>query len=235
MFNKKSVDEKLKIQYDRIWACRDFELSHLWQRSIFLTAFLVLIFTGYGTLWINALTSNYEDRIIIFHIVSLVISMLGIIFSTLWVFMGKGSKYWYEVYEDRISELEKNDYTECIKNCEEYCDPDCIKNCSKFHQVQGFGIFTEEKNCFWGRKAFQYSVSGINIVIGQIMTILWSLVLLFHVVYIVNVVIDLYMILFNFSCFIMSINKILYLVWAIAVLVLPLMFVIIISHLLKVD
>lgn len=33
---------------DQLWNCRDFELSHLWQRSIFLTTLLVLCLTAYG-------------------------------------------------------------------------------------------------------------------------------------------------------------------------------------------
>lgn len=31
--------------YDTLWSSRDFEISHLWQRSIFLATFLVLLFT----------------------------------------------------------------------------------------------------------------------------------------------------------------------------------------------
>ncbi|WP_300232445.1 hypothetical protein [uncultured Alistipes sp.] len=44
------AEEKISIKeiHETLWRCRDFELSHLWQRSIFLSAFLILCFTGYG-------------------------------------------------------------------------------------------------------------------------------------------------------------------------------------------
>lgn len=34
-----------------LWKGRNFELTNLWQRSIFLATFLVLIFTAYLGLW----------------------------------------------------------------------------------------------------------------------------------------------------------------------------------------
>lgn len=44
--------EEVTIQfqdiYKSLWSCRDFEISHLWQRSIFLTTFMLAGFTGYG-------------------------------------------------------------------------------------------------------------------------------------------------------------------------------------------
>ena len=39
-----------KDLYEKLWQSRDFELSHLWQRSIFLATFIVLLFTLYFTL-----------------------------------------------------------------------------------------------------------------------------------------------------------------------------------------
>lgn len=167
---QKEREKKLEKQYNRLWACRDFELSHLWQRSIFLTAFLVLIFTGYGAIWLNAVKSNFEDDYIILHIISICISMQGVIFSTLWILMAKGSKYWYEVYEQEITRLE---------NYDEYNDYEC----------QG-GFVSKEKTdarLFLNKKGFKYSVSGINIIIGQIMWILWFLIILVHVFFIMNI------------------------------------------------
>ena len=40
------------------WNKRDFELSHLWQRSIFITTFIILVYTGYGAIWLNVLKSD---------------------------------------------------------------------------------------------------------------------------------------------------------------------------------
>lgn len=54
--NQSNEMEKInpKDIYQSLWRCRDFELSHLWQRSIFLTAFLVMCFTGYTALVVKA-------------------------------------------------------------------------------------------------------------------------------------------------------------------------------------
>jgi len=67
---------RLKDVYESLWKCRDFELLHLWQRSIVLTLFLVMCF-------------------------------IGVIFSCLWIMMGKGSKAWYEIYENAITAISK--------------------------------------------------------------------------------------------------------------------------------
>lgn len=38
-----------KDLYEKLWSARDFELTHQWQRSIFLATFIVLLFTLYFT------------------------------------------------------------------------------------------------------------------------------------------------------------------------------------------
>ena len=44
--------------YEKLWAARDFEISHQWQRSVFLATFLVLLFTMYFTV-----LGNYVDLV----------------------------------------------------------------------------------------------------------------------------------------------------------------------------
>ena len=34
--------------YEKLWASRDFEINHLWQRSVFLATFIVALFTLYA-------------------------------------------------------------------------------------------------------------------------------------------------------------------------------------------
>lgn len=36
-----------KTMLENLWRARDFEIEHLWQRSVFLATFLVLLFTVY--------------------------------------------------------------------------------------------------------------------------------------------------------------------------------------------
>ncbi len=48
-----------KDLYAELFHCRDFELQHLWQRSIFLAGFMVALFTLYGTF----VGDNLSDKI----------------------------------------------------------------------------------------------------------------------------------------------------------------------------
>lgn len=55
--------ESLRRTLDRMYSCRDLEISNLWQRSIFLGTFLVLCFTGYGVLIHSMLTLEKNDTV----------------------------------------------------------------------------------------------------------------------------------------------------------------------------
>lgn len=57
--------------YERYWKCRDFELTTLWQRGVFLGPILVMFFTGY-------LIGNSRSVVLVLNI----IGFLGIISST---------------------------------------------------------------------------------------------------------------------------------------------------------
>ena len=47
--------------YQELWQGRDFEINHLWQRSIFLGAFMLAIAAGYGGLALKLLFPEYEE------------------------------------------------------------------------------------------------------------------------------------------------------------------------------
>lgn len=55
--------------YERMWSCRDFEISHLWQRSVFLATFLIAIAGAYGTLLINMYFPSEQSTVIVKTIV----------------------------------------------------------------------------------------------------------------------------------------------------------------------
>ena len=109
MDNSADQNEKISIKeiHETLWRCRDFELSHLWQRSIFLSAFLILCFTGYGSLLM--LMFEKPNLIEYANLLAYAIGILGLVFSCLWIMMGKGSKAWYERYENAISAFECQD------------------------------------------------------------------------------------------------------------------------------
>lgn len=167
---------------DSLWRCRDFELSHLWQRSIFLTTILILCFTGYGVITMK-LFDNVEHAVspsaYILNNIALVLCLINIIFSSLWIMMGKGSKAWYERYEHAI------DAFECD---EEYVDTTVINTGVNKTKIGGFqyqnlkeynehNLDDRIKSC----KAGAYSPSKINIAIGQISFVIWCIAFMTHI------------------------------------------------------
>ena len=93
----------LRDIYLRLCQCRDFEIKLSWERAVFMTAFLITCYAGYGGL-ISAYIDN-ESAISrdMFSAVALAISFVGMMVSFLWILMSKGSKAWYEHYECAIS------------------------------------------------------------------------------------------------------------------------------------
>ena len=169
--NSNDVEDKISIKeiHETFWRCRDFELSHLWQRSIFLSAFLILCFTGYGSLLITMLEK--ASLFAYANLLAFSIGVIGIIFSCLWIMMGKGSKAWYERYENAICAFERKS---------QYMTPKA-SHIGGFHyqNIQGYELPQIQKSFFKGNGG-AYSPSKINIAIGQITLWLWSIIVLFH-------------------------------------------------------
>lgn len=181
--------------HQTIWRCRDFELTYLWQRSIFLTAFLVLCYTGYGFLLLESIKTFFDNSNVngvnissFINLFILFLSCIGIIFSTLWIKMAKGSKAWYERYESAISVIEQ--------------DKSFIrKRAMPIAAFQYTELIKERPpidSSLFSMNAGPYSPSKINIAIGQISLIIWMLIGVFHL-------------LWQFVCFsflIIKINKV---------------------------
>ena len=166
--------------YTTLWRCRDFELSHLWQRSVFLTAFLVLAYTGYGFCVFAqvGLDPSMPDGIYTTIVVmGLFILYVGMLLSQLWIMMGKASKAWYERYEQAIYNLEHdNQFTMTL----------VTETMSEKKMMHGDLPLPSpcDRNLF-STNAGAFSPSRINIFIGQ-----FSWFLLF-VTYIVHSVLSL--------------------------------------------
>lgn len=54
--------------YKELWHCRDFEIDHLWQRSVFLATFLLAIAAGYGTV-AGKIIFNESDSVGVYKII----------------------------------------------------------------------------------------------------------------------------------------------------------------------
>ena len=87
-------EEQIRVSHKELretfYKLRDFEISNLWQRSVFLSALLVLFFPAYGVL-VSKLIEN-ADKHIIYHEICCALALCAIIFSIIWIMMAKGSK-----------------------------------------------------------------------------------------------------------------------------------------------
>lgn len=159
-----------KDVYFSLWRCRDFELSHLWQRSIFLTTFLVMSFTGYGSILLRiceyiADESKYLSFVVL-NIVSLCIALVGVTLSALWIMMGKGSKAWYEKYEKALYDIERD---------EKYSQRIVVTDMDREKLMHGsLPEDTSLDTKLFTTNAGRFSVSRVNIAIGQISMVLWG-------------------------------------------------------------
>lgn len=176
-----SVELTTKDFYRTFWHCRDFELNHLWQRSVFLSAFLFICFSAYGYLVLDMLeavrTYTVNDNYLnIAHSVAISIACVGTVLSILWIMMAKGSKAWYEIYEAAIKAYESDD--------------NFLTSATKKQKIGGFAYealpqFNKEINdkrndCIFNASAGAYSPSRINWAIGAVMLSIWIGIILIH-------------------------------------------------------
>lgn len=162
---KQKEQISLKEIRENYYHMRDFEISNLWQRSIFLSALLVLFFTFYGCI-VSELVNNNDNKLILSEICC-AIALAGIIFSIIWIMMAKGSKAWYEVYERCICEIEEEKELNIPK---------------KYRMGAECSPWEIDSNLFT-KKAGKHSVSKLNIMIGLFLLIIWFLILFIHYVY----------------------------------------------------
>lgn len=160
-------NEQTKVSHKELretfYRLRDFEISNLWQRSIFLSALLVLFFPAYGVLVSKLLES--AGRHIVYHEICCALALCAIIFSIIWIMMAKGSKAWFEVYERKIIEIEKEEDLG-------------IEGEYSMHYM-GKEPWSLDSRLLSG-KAGCYSVSKLNILIGQFLLILWVIIFMIH-------------------------------------------------------
>lgn len=180
---KKYSDYELEV-WKRLWQSRDFELSHFWQRSVFLTAFIVLGFTTYGVFqgfaWdkllndellnnnkitnFNQLFYLLQDNplFIPYNMISIFLCFIVLVLSILWIMMAKGSKNVYEVQECALKKTKnkilKKAYVELKNNCK------------------------KTNSCICSSKGYRYSVSRINVFLGIFSVIIFTFLTLIHLI-----------------------------------------------------
>ena len=164
----------LRDMYFRICQCRDFEISHVWQRAIFLTAFMLGCFTAYGTV-LKSLAGNHLPTSFSLNFIALVISMVGVIVSLFWILMAKGSKAWYELYESTISAF--------VRRCSAgYGKTDKFLVGNEWREfIKAAGGEEEPRNRnYFSTSGGAFSVSRINVAIGIFGFLIWFAIASIH-------------------------------------------------------
>lgn len=165
--NRPSGELVLRDLYEQYWRCRDFEIKNLWQRSIFLGAFLILCFTGYGAFLGKAFWGEnnnlcfFDESSWKCHSIAMCLTILGFLFSWLWICLAKASKAWVEVYENAISAIERimTNASDLNKYASFQYD-----NLPSYPQ-KGLPLFD---TYIYSTNGGSFSPSRINILIGQI-------------------------------------------------------------------
>lgn len=153
----------LKDVRGNFYQLRDFEITHLWQRSIFLAALLAVSFSAYGAL-VSMLLKKEQADVLVIHEVCCGVALLGVVSSIIWVMMAKASKAWYEVYEKRVWDIEQEK---------------SLGIPEKYRMGEGCSLSSIDSNLLT-TKAGCYSVSRLNIFIGIVLMITWTVILLVH-------------------------------------------------------
>jgi len=164
-----------KDVYDGLWKCRDFEIDHVWQRAVFLTAFLLACYAGYGTVLVSFSTADHVRMPMqLANALLFAVALAGLVLSLTWIMMAKGSKAWYEHYESALQSVEDQHPELYEVSCR-------IRVLGADKSITGFSRPCTS-SWLWNTKGGAYSVAKINIVIGHVSAVVWVLVCVAHVV-----------------------------------------------------
>lgn len=173
---KMEMDERLKI-YELLYKAYADEIKNLWQRSIFLGAFMTLAWGGYGALQLKFMEKCVENSQLpsIFHFASLGLCAVIIILSLLWIAMAKGSKFVQEAHEDKIDKFNfmDRDINNIFCNLDDY-KPKQDKSSPNLLFCGGL-----DENF----KSFRYSPSKINIVLGWFSAVIATILCIVHTIF----------------------------------------------------
>lgn len=154
----------LKDLREKFYALRDLEIQNLWQRASIFAGLIGLFFAGYGYILLNHLDPKQR---VLAHILCCGIASLAIIFSVIWIAMAKGAKAWFEVQERKICEIEESEELN-------------IPLRFRMGALPYPGAENEPDCCLLSTKAGRFSVSKLNILLGQALLTCWSIIFFLH-------------------------------------------------------
>lgn len=162
------------------------EIKNLWQRSIFLGAFMVLVWSGYGALQLKAIELKIVENTtlnLVYVTTSIGLCAVIIVLSWLWIAMAKGSKFVQEAHEEHIKhfDFQKDD----IKNL--FCDLDSYEYTKHTDSKNNTKVKTlnpklkDSLLCCGVLQPYRYSPSKINIALGWVSCLLGIVLFIVHI------------------------------------------------------
>ncbi|MFN3556145.1 MAG: hypothetical protein ACK4VN_09310 [Bacteroidales bacterium] len=135
---------------------RKFEIELYWKRTTYFWAFIASSFAGYF------ITININD----FKELTIIVSLIGLLFSIGWYFANRGSKYWQKNWETHVDLLEDDEIGPLFASI---LNPTTIK----FRKITG---------------EYPFSVSKINQILSFSIVLIWIYIFAYSIDYTYEIV-----------------------------------------------
>ncbi len=135
-----------QARYDAAIRAREFEIDLFWKRALFFWGFLAAAFVAL------AATHQKSPRL------AVVVASFGMVCSWTWSLANRGSKYWYESWEQKVQTAERS--------------------------ITGplFAQIETPKDDAWPLSGRRYSVSRLAIGFSYFTWIVWTVILVYEVI-----------------------------------------------------
>ena len=176
------TQEKMEKIWEQLHESRRLEVQNIWTRSVFLAAFITLALTGYGVFFGMVFLENGKWQTVCdgspVHLVGLFLGVTILLLGFLWIAMAKGSKYWSEIYEQKINLLEMQYLNNFDERQFRYLEENKIL-CPNEEMLENGNHLIPDGGCL-SLKASPRSPSRINIILGIFMMMIGSCIILWH-------------------------------------------------------
>ena len=152
----KSGDKNLNKTLEQALEVRKFEIELYWKRTTYFWAFIASSFAGY---FVAMKSSEFKEMTII-------VAIIGLLFSIGWYLANRGSKYWQRNWEAHVDLLENNQIGPLFKTI---LNPKPIK----FKNITG---------------EYPLSVSKINQILSFSIILIWIYILFYSIDYVFEIV-----------------------------------------------
>lgn len=144
----KLIKRALNIAVDT----RKFEIELYWKRATYFWAFIVAAATGF----VSVITSNHLES----KGFSILLSLIGLLFSIGWYFVNRGSKFWQENWEAHLDLLGERIHGPLFKT-----------------------IRISRSNFLDLNKEYPFSVSKVNQLLSFVIIFFWIMAFLYSIFY----------------------------------------------------